>query len=299
MSTRFSVGIDLGGTKFHAGLVDDQYTIYGQTLRRSSGDAPDAQTLLTRMVDTVRELAELNGLSMSDIRAVGVGSPGPLDPWSGKILNTLNLKVFQNFALKDEMEKQLKCPVFVDNDANCFGLGEQKGGAARGLKHVLVVTLGTGYGFAVILNGNVLHGATGHATEIALTPFRGKGYEDYISGRGLAMIHQELHGEDLEGPAISQRAFDGDDRARKTFEVFGEYLAGTLVPYFTALDPDMLVVGGSIAANWDFFSASLDREIRRNLFEIPRAHVRIEKSKLGELATIIGAASLVDTDFVL
>lgn len=293
---KYTVGIDLGGTKFHAGLVNSNYEITGETLRHASHDCHDAMTLLHRMAETVKELAKINDVEMSQIRAIGIGAPGPLDPYAGKILNTLNLTIFQNFELKKEMEKATGIDSYVDNDANCFGLGEQRGGAARGLKHVLVATLGTGYGFAYILNGNVLHGATGHATEIALTPYRGKGYEDYISGRGLSMIHRELHGEALEGPEISKRAFEGDEKAWATFSAFGEHLANTLAPYLSALDPNMLVIGGSIAANWDFFSDSLIRHAKDSLFDIPRAQLRIVRSELGELATIIGAAGLADMD---
>jgi len=299
MDSKYTIGIDLGGTKFHVALVDSAYRIYGETFRGPTHDAKDAGELLKRMTDAVRKTVEINGLDMMAVRAVGVGSPGPLDPFKGRILETLNLKVFQNFELKKEMEAALSLPVFVDNDANCFGLGEQKGGVARGLKHVIAVTLGTGYGFSIILNGQVLHGANGLATEIALTPYRGKGYEDYISGRGLAMVHHELHGELLEGPEISKRAFEGDGLARESFSVWGEHLGNTLIPYFTALDPDMLVVGGSIAANWDFFHESLDRQVRGLLFEPARSRVQIRKSELGEKATMIGAAALADTDLVI
>ena len=296
---KYTIGIDLGGTKFHMGLVDSNYNVFGETIRKPSHDCSDAVSLLNRMANTISEILVLNKIERSQIRAIGVGAPGPLDPYKGIILNTLNLTVFQNFALKDEMEKATGIPTFVDNDANCFGLGEQKGGVARGLKHVIALTLGTGYGFTYILNGNILHGATGHATEIALTPYRGKGYEDYISGRGLAMIHHELHGEMLEGPDISQKAFEGEKKSLETFSRFGEHLANTIVPFLTLLDPDMLVVGGSVAANWDFFAPALDRQARATLFERPKAHLRIEKSTLGELATIIGAGSLADVDFVI
>ena len=299
MDSKYKVGIDLGGTKFHVALVDSGYKIFGQTRRGPTHDARDAGELLKRMADAVRETVKDNDLDMDAITAVGIGSPGPLDPYKGRILETLNLKVFQNFELKKEMEGALKLPVYVDNDANCFGLGEQRGGVAKGLKHVMAVTLGTGYGFSVILNGNVLHGANGLATEIALTPYRGKGYEDYISGRGLSMVHRELHGEHLEAPMISKMAFEGNLRALETFSLWGEHLANTLIPYFTALDPDMLVVGGSIAENWAFFSESLDARARELLFEPARTRVQIRKSELGEAATMIGAAALAATDFVI
>jgi glucokinase len=297
MEKKLMIGIDLGGTKFHAGIVNAQYEIVGKTQRYSSRQASSAAELLNGLADGVLETLALNGKSLSDIDGVGIGSPGPLDPYSGKILNTLNLKVFRNFPLKSELEKKLNIPVFVDNDANCFALGEQRGGKARGIKHVMAITLGTGYGFALIINGEILHGATGTATEIAKIPYLDGEYEDFISGRGLARIYKNLSGKTKKPEDISEGALNGDTYCVETFTEFGSHLAMTLVPLVSALDPEILVVGGSIAANWEYFAPALEETMRPYLFEPIRKNLRIVKSDLGECATIIGAAGLVHSTF--
>lgn len=291
------IGIDLGGTKFHIGLVDSQYKITGSTQRYSSQKCQSADELLKKMADGVRETLDVNGLSLTDIEGIGIGSPGPLDPYVGEILNTLNLTVFRNFPLKKRMETELGVPVFVDNDANCFALGEQRGGEAKGRKHVMAITLGTGYGFALVINGELLHGATGTATEIAKTPYLDSEYEEYISGRGLQMIHKKRTGKDVKPEKISLNAFEGDEACQKTFAEFGYHLAMTLIPMVNTFDPGILVIGGSIAANWDYFYTSLDQTIRPLLFDRPRKNLKIVRSSLGEFATIIGAASLVKMEF--
>ncbi|HDR04418.1 MAG TPA: ROK family protein [Candidatus Marinimicrobia bacterium] len=297
MEKKQTIGIDLGGTKFHVGIVSEQNEIIGETQRYSSRHAKSADELLDSLANGVLETLDINGKTLSDIGGVGIGSPGPLDPYSGKILNTLNLKVFRNFPLKRKLEKKLGISVFVDNDANCFALGEQRGGEARGKKHVMAITLGTGFGFALIINGEILHGATGTATEIARIPYLDGEYEDFISGRGLAKMYKNLSGKTKKPEDIGEGALHGDAFCIETFAEFGSHLAMTLVPLVSAFDPEILVVGGSIAANWEYFSPALEETLRPYLFEPIRKNLIIAKSQLGECATIVGAAGLIHSKF--
>jgi len=299
LNSKNLIGIDLGGTKVRIGIVSgEDRAIIGETIRFDSFDCKTGDELVKRIANQIKILLDKNNHKKSDIEGVGIGSPGPLNPFTGIILETLNIKILRNYPLKNKLEEAIGLTVFVDNDASCFGLGEQKAGKAKGKKHVIVVTLGTGYGLAYILNGAILHGATGTATEIGRNVYRDGIYEDYISGRGLKSIHYKLHGEQIEPIKISEGAFSGDKKCKKTFEEFGKHLAFTLVPIINLLDPEILIVGGSISANWKFFSKSLDKTIRENIFEQPSKNIIIEKSELGELATLIGAASLVDMESI-
>ncbi len=299
MKNKNLIGIDLGGTKVRVGIVSgEKYSVIGDTIRFDSFDCKTGDELIKRIADNINLLLKNNNHSKADIKGVGIGSPGPLDPFSGTILETLNMKIMRNYPLKKKLEEEIGLDVFVDNDANAFGLGEQKAGKAKGKKHVIVATLGTGYGLAYILNGAIVHGATGTATEIGRNVYRDGIYEDYISGRGLASIHNKLHNELLEPIDISKGAFAGDTKCKKTFVEFGKHLAFTLVPIINMLDPEILVIGGSISANWELFSPSLDKTIRENIFELPSKNIVIEKSELGEFATLIGAASLVEMETI-
>ncbi|MEA1986366.1 MAG: ROK family protein [Candidatus Marinimicrobia bacterium] len=293
------IGVDLGGTKVRVGIVSgENYSIVGDTIRFDSYDCKTGDELVNRIAKNIEKLLKNNSHKKSDIKGIGIGSPGPLDPFTGTILETLNMKIMRNYPLKDKLEAIVGLTVFVDNDANAFGLGEQKAGKAQGKKHVLVATLGTGYGLAYILNGAILHGATGTATEIGRNVYRDGIYEDYISGRGLQSIHNKLHGEQVEPIKISERAFAGDVKCKKTFEEFGMHLAFTLVPIINMIDPEIVVIGGSIAVNWEFFSETLIKTIKENIFEQPSKNIVIEKSELGEFATLIGGASLVEMESV-
>jgi len=296
-SEQFTIGVDLGGTKVRLGLVNEAYEVVGETPRLNTYDCSTGDEIVARIYQRVRILMEKNDLSSGQIKGIGVGSPGPLDPYTGYIKETLNLKAVRNYPLGESLAEATGMRVCVDNDANCFGLGEQRAGKARGMHHVLVGTLGTGFGFAYILNGNVLHGSTGTATEIGKLPYQGGIYEDFVTGRGLRAMHARLSGEDLEPKEISERAFKGDENCLKTFMEYGRTLAYTILPFIALVDPEIVVLGGSVSINWPFFQASLKETIRQHIFTHQQEHLKIEKSELGELAAVIGAAGLLDMDY--
>lgn len=294
---KFSIGVDLGGTKVRLGLVDETYQVIGETPRLNTYDCVSGDDVVDRIRQGVELLLSMNNLEKHQIKGIGVGSPGPLDPYTGYIKETLNLKAICNYPLGKSLAEATDMKICVDNDANCFGLGEQRAGKAKGMHHVIVGTLGTGYGFAVILNGNILHGATGTAAEIGILPFRDGTYEDYVTGRGLRAMHLWRTGEDLDPKIISQKAFQGDEKVLKTFIEYGEAVAFTLLPFIAALDPEIVVLGGSVSENWQFFQPSLDATIRKHIFPNQQEHLKIEKSEMGEIAAVIGAAGLLESDY--
>jgi glucokinase len=296
-NNKYAIGVDLGGTKVRLGLVDENYQVIGETPRLNTFDCLTGDEVVDRIRQGVDLLLKINNLEKNHIKGIGVGSPGPLDPYTGYIKETLNLKSIRNYPLGKSLAEVTNMKVCVDNDANCFGLGEQKAGKAKGMHHVIVGTLGTGFGFAYILNGNVLHGATGTAAEIGMLPFRDGIYEDYVTGRGLRAMHLQLAGEELDPKIISEKAFQGDEKALKTFEKYGEAVAYTLLPFIAALDPEIIVLGGSVSVNWPFFQQSLDTTIRNHIFANQKESLKIVKSEMGEIAAVIGAAGLLDMDY--
>ncbi len=294
---KFTIGVDLGGTKVRLGLVNEAYEVIGETPRLDTYDCRTGDEVVARIHQGVRLLMETNNLSKENIKGVGVGSPGPLDPYTGYIKETLNLKAVCNYPLGKSLEEATGMRVCVDNDANCFGLGEQRAGKAKGMHHVIVGTLVTGFGFAYILNGNVLHGSTGTATAIGMLPFKGGTYEDFVTGRGLQAVHARLIGEDLDPKEISQRAFNGNASCLKTFEEYGRTVAYTILPFIALLDPEIVILGGSVSVNWPFFHTSLKETIHNHIFSHQWETLKIEKSELGEIAAVIGAAGLLEMDY--
>lgn len=285
------IGVDLGGTKVSMGLVEE-HQIIGTTRRFLIKSCRDADDLVSKMKTTSEELLTTAGLSWSDLEFIGIGSPGPLDYKTGWVLQTPNLKIVVNYPLGPRLQAATGVPVLINNDANCFTLGEQKAGVGKGLEYVLGATLGTGFGLGFVYQGKIFNGATGTAFEFALTPYADGVYEDYISGRGIAKIYAGIKGDNVAPEEVTKRAKHGDPAALEAWRQFGGHLAQALITLVMVLDPDIIVIGGSLVAAWEFFYPNLHEVLFKTIHEGPRHHLRVAKSELGELAAIIGAACL-------
>lgn len=292
--SKLRVGVDVGGTKIALGLVNPANELISDTPRFEVAPYKSGDALVEKLVEEIRQLIADSGYSMEDLAGIGIGSPGPLDLDTGTILNTPNMPQVRDYPLRDSVAKAAGLNTELNNDANCFVLGEALAGEAKAGEIVIGVTLGTGFGFGIVFDGKIYTGATGTAAEIAHCPYL-DGYleEGYISGRGLSMMYDRRTGEDVEGLEISQRAQDGEDAALAAFAEFGEHLGRAFAWFVNILDPDFIVVGGSIAKNWDFFQKSMHKMMYEYINPNPRDHMQIVPSKLGERAAIFGSAGLI------
>ncbi len=293
-NSQVRVGVDVGGTKIALALVDADNKIISKVPRFEVAAYTNGDDLVERLVQEAEMLYREYGYSKEDVQGIGIGSPGPLDLKTGTVLNTPNMPMLVNYGLKDAVEESARLPVEVNNDANCFVLGEALAGKAKAGDIVLGVTLGTGYGFGIVFNRRVYEGATGTAAEIAYNPYLGTTLEkDYISGQGLSRMYAERSGENIAGPEIASRAENGEEHAVAAFKEFGEHLGNSFAWFVNILDPDFIVVGGSIATNWDFFQESMFDALYRYINPGPKEHLRVIPSELGESAAIIGSAGLL------
>ncbi|HKJ69669.1 MAG TPA: ROK family protein, partial [bacterium] len=253
-NSQVRVGVDVGGTKIALALVDANNDIISEVPRFEVATYKKGDDLVERLVQEAETLYEANGYSRDDVQGIGIGSPGPLDLKTGTVLNTPNMPMLVNYGLKDAVNASARLPVEVNNDANCFVLGEALAGKAKEGDIVLGVTLGTGYGFGIVFNRRVYEGSTGTAAEIAYNPYLGTTLEkDYISGNGLSRMYAERSGKKIAGPEIARKAENGEDKAIDALKEFGEHLGNSFAWFVNILDPDFIVVGGSIATNWEFF----------------------------------------------
>jgi len=285
------IGIDLGGTKVSIGLID-QNQLIGQPNRFMISECRDADDLIRHMQVAIDQTLKANGCKWKNLELIGIGSPGPLDYKTGLILHTPNLVMLRNYALGPKLEDLTGIPVLVNNDANCFALGEQRAGSGRGMEYVLGVTLGTGFGLGFVYQDEIFNGATGTALEFALTPYRDGVFEDYISGRGVARIYKGVTGQAIQPVEVTTLAKNGNEAALETWRIFGQHLAQAMIILVMVLDPDIIVIGGSVAQGWDYFYNALETDLRKGIHAGPAGHLKIARSQLGELAAIIGAASL-------
>jgi len=287
------VGVDLGGTKIIAAVVAPDGRILGEVIQVSTGADRPREEILRDIRDAVRQSLRKAGLTVKNIAGVGIGAPGPLDLERGIVLTPPNLPTLHHCPLKEEMEGALGCPVYVNNDGNCFVLGEAYFGAGRGARIVAGVTLGTGLGCGVVLQGRIFGGATGTAAEIWISPYEHGIVEDYLSGRGVRRIYLERSGGDLDAEEIHRRAQQGEREALGSWMEYGIHLGRVLAWMVNLIDPDFVVVGGSISQAWNFFQASMHISLRQFINPRPREHVQVVKATLGNLAGVYGAAALV------
>lgn len=311
----YRVGIDLGGTNIVAGVVDDQYTIVARAKRKTAMPRP-ADAILADMADAVREAVAAAGLTMADIAYVGIGSPGTCNADTGILEYANNLR-FENLPLRDLMREALDKPVYIENDANAAALGEALAGAARGAQSCVCITLGTGVGGGIIIDGRIYGGFNFAGAELGHTVIVVDGdlctcgrhgcWEAYASATGLvnqtrrAMVeHPDSAMWKIAGDldhVDGRTAFDamraGDAVGRQVVDAYIGYVACGLVNVINIFQPEVLCIGGGICKEGDTLLKPLQAYIERERYSKFSTHqTRLCVATLGNDAGIIGAAAL-------
>lgn len=304
------IGVDLGGTNMRVAVLD----LHGNILlrHREATHASNGRVkVVARLIDLIREMLSRSKAEGRDVRAIGIGAPGVIYVEKGIVVKSPNFPDWNNFGLKEEVEKAVNIPVFIENDANAAALGEQWLGAGRGAGSMILITLGTGVGGGIVLNGRIWHGADGMAGEIGHITIIPEGrqcscgnrgcLEMYASARGIIQSYRE--GLDKTSvPAtdrrrtytseeIYQAARDGDGLAQKVMEDMGRYLGIGIASLINIFNPEMIVIGGGVMDAWSLFIGPLTREVKQRAFEVPAERAVIMPARLGGDAGIVGAAA--------
>ncbi|KPL12830.1 MAG: hypothetical protein AMS26_16180, partial [Bacteroides sp. SM23_62] len=220
MEEKAILGVDLGGTKISSGLITVNGELLGNPYTLPTGGKDPGKAIVSRIFSAVEKTLDDARLNVTDISGIGIGATGPLDMKEGLILECPFLPTLHNFPLRKTVQEKFGIPVFLDNDANCFGLGEYFFGAGRGHEIILGYTLGTGLGCAIVIQGRIFAGATQHGGEVGTSPYQNETIEDTVSGSGISRIYKAICGQDLPAREIAALAFDGDKFARQAFEQF-------------------------------------------------------------------------------
>jgi len=292
MTQELAVGIDLGGTKILAGVVDSSGRILSQVKVPTEADRP-ADTILHNMMGAATKATEEAGTSLDRIKGVGVGSPAPLDMFRGILISPGNLPTLHGFAIVDRLSNAVGRPVTLNNDANCFGLAEARYGAGRGAEVCCGLTLGTGLGAFLVIRGELYNGPHGASTEIWCSPYEGDQVEEKVSGRGVARNYRKLTNRVATAEDVAARAFAGEEQAREAWREFGRDLAVPIAYLCNVADPDVVVLGGSMNKAWDLFQETMFLEARKYINAVTCASVKVVPDALGNAAGMIGAAALV------
>src|SRR4051812_23163287 len=291
------IGGDLGGTKLLAGIVDGEARIHHRTRRAAQG--LDQPALLTTIEAAVREALEA---SREEVSAVGFGIPALIDPARG-VVTFCNHLPLEGLAFADVMSERLGLPCFADNDANVALLAEHRLGAAVGARNALLLTLGTGIGGGLIIEGELYRGSRGAGAELGHVvvdldgppcpgkcPNRGC-LEALASGTALARDASRAFGRPMSGVEATELALGGDTVARSVVASVGRALGAGISGLVNAFDPDVVVVGGGVIAAGELLLAPAREEAAARLAQ-PVHGVPIVAARFGEEAGMLGAAVL-------
>jgi len=293
MSSKIIVGIDLGGTKIMTGIISPDGKVLGTPVKVQTGGTEPVERIIKRITNSVELSLSNIGLSISDVMGIGIGATGPLDIDGGVILECPQLPTMHFFPLRKTIEDYFGVPVYLNNDANCLILGECIFGATANRKNVIGFTLGTGLGCAIVLDRKIFNGSTGTAAEIWPSPYLSGTIEDFISGAGVSKIYKSISGADKSSLDIFHLAVKGDEQALQTWKEFGAHLAVPLSWSINMIDPDIVVIGGSIASAYNFFKISMEETLKKWICPVPSQKTKIVPAELGDFAGFIGAACLV------
>jgi glucokinase len=287
------IGVDIGGTKIMAGAITPGGIPIGRPHKLPTGGGDAKEAALGRIFETISGVIRDNRLTPDNTAGIGIGCTGPVDTKNGLILECPQLPSLNYFNLKKPVEEKFALPVTLNNDANALILGESVWGAGKGYNSVLGFTLGTGFGCAIVLNGRLIMGANETAGEIWTSPFNDGIIEDAVSGPGISRIYEKITGICLNGEFIAEAARNGKKEALAAYGEFGKALGFAAAWSVNLIDPEVIILGGSVSNSIDLFISPMEETIKKFTCPAPAANLKIVKAELGDFAGVAGAASLV------
>ncbi|MBR6162342.1 ROK family protein [bacterium] len=313
---KYSIGVDVGGTNIKIALVDKTGSIvYSDTVptRAEMG----YEYTINNMKKAISDLIAQTKVSKDDISGIGFGFPGQIDCDKGIVLLAPNIPGWVNIPIAKIIEKEFSIPVKVDNDVRCAALAELNYGAGKGTTNMICITVGTGIGSGLIINGKIVRGASNVAGEIGHIklqmhdgPLCGCGdtgcleafasgpaivamAQEYILG-GKSTKYRELANPDITPYIVAEAAKQGDVVAKRIFEVIGEYIGIGLVSVINLLNPEKIVIGGGVADAGELLFGPIKRTIELRAMPIQAKAVQVVHAELGNTAGVIGASLLIE-----
>ncbi|MDX5481361.1 MAG: ROK family protein [Hymenobacteraceae bacterium] len=271
------LGIDIGATKVHAGVVQDGRLVKEVRFPTSS-QAPKEQ-VISELIQGITPLVD------AEVIGIGVGVPGLVDEEKGIVCDVQNIPSWKEVYLKDALESHFNLPVYITNDANSFAAGEKIFGKAKEFRNLVGITLGTGLGTGIIIDDKLYSGTLSSAGELGGVPYLDKTIEDYCSGKFFSNIWG------TSGDELYALAKAGDANALTAFEKYGEHVGNAIKLVLYILSPQAIVLGGSISSCYPLFQKGLQKSLAAFPFRSVTAQLTIEISELDN-AAILGAAAL-------
>ncbi len=287
------IGIDVGGTFIKSALMslDGKIQAKGKALT-------EAQKGPGKVIENIKDA--IRSVWTEGVTAIGIGMPGLVDMTTGIVRIPPNFKDWIEVDLKSPIENEFGVPTYIGNDANNYGLGEWQFGAGKGFNNLIVLTLGTGVGGAIILNGKLYVGSRYAAGELGHVTIVTDGPQCNCGNRGCLEsfigTHYLLHRASVllkrnfrEVRELYELAVSGNWVARELFKEYGMYLGVALTNFIHIFDPDAIILGGGVVNSFDLFKDSMFSEINKRVMKIPGRENLVLKSKLGDEAGILGS----------
>jgi glucokinase len=273
-----TIGVDLGGTNIRAGIQTN-----GSIVQRRQATLENKDSMsdtLSQVIDNIKPLMQLG------IQGIGIAVPSVVDTKNGIVYNVVNIPSWKKVELGDILQRTFAVPVKVDNDANCFTLGEHHFGLARSHASIVGLVIGTGLGSGIILDNRLYTGSNCGAGEIGYLPYLDHDFEFYCSGNFFSAVHNTSAYE------TNLQALGGSNVALRIWREFGVHMGNAVKSVVYAYDPEMIVIGGSVAKAFAFFEDSMRQELLRN-FHFPESVKRLKiVQSCDDNITLLGAASL-------
>jgi glucokinase len=307
MASEIVLATDLGGTNLRMAAVSREGTILYRT-KRETPKSDQADDIVSAIVESAKECQENVGTA----KAIGVAVPSGIDYEKGVVIKAPNVPCLDGFRMSAAISNELNLPVVLENDANAAALGEQTFGAAKGFQSTITVTLGTGVGGGIIIDGKILRGIDGMAGEIGhvcVEPFGascncgGRGcVEQYASATAIVRQTKELEGQypksilqnipRLTSADVYDAGKQGDELALEVFRRVGFYLGISLASLINSLNPEAIVIGGGASAGWDLFIPHAEEQIKNRSYRVSAERAKLLKAICGDDAGILGVAKL-------
>lgn len=312
MEKKYVVGVDLGGTKIYTALVD----LDGNMIREKTVEtlvAEGEQAVANRIMNTIEYVIE--DIDKGLIKAIGIGSPGPLDVKKGIIVENSNLP-FKNFEIVKVIQERFELPTYLDNDANVATLGEFMFGAGKGSENMVYITVSTGVGGGAVLNGKLYRGSTGNALEVGHMTVSTEGprcgcgnvgcAESFASGTAIGKRAKEAvttnvatalkKYDNVTAKEVFIEASNGDRVSQEILNTALTYLGITVGNVITNFDPEKVVLGGGVINGGEIVIETVKREVAARCLKPFVDNCLIEKAVLGGKAGVLGAAALAITE---